>query len=71
MGVQPDLLLPQMRAVGLDPDRHEPPAGELDTAALALAERVTGVHLDPSGRRPFPAGLAHPHLGPGQGSGVP
>jgi hypothetical protein len=46
-GSQPDLLLPQMRAVGLDPDWQEPPPGELDTAALALAERVTGVHLDP------------------------
>jgi hypothetical protein len=46
-GSQPDLLLPQMRAVGLDPDWQQPP-GELDTAALALAERVTGVHLDPS-----------------------
>jgi hypothetical protein len=46
-GSQPDLLLPQMRAVGLDPDWHEPPYGELDTAALALAERVTGVRLDP------------------------
>jgi Family of unknown function (DUF6461) len=47
-GSQPDLLLPQMRAVGLDPDWQEPPPGELDTAALALAERVTGVHLNPS-----------------------
>ena len=47
-GSQPDLLLPQMRAVGLDPDRQQPPHGEFDTAALALAERVTGVHLDPS-----------------------
>jgi hypothetical protein len=47
-GRQPDLLLTQMRAVGLDPDRQQPPPGELDTAALALAERVTGVHLDPS-----------------------
>jgi Family of unknown function (DUF6461) len=47
-GSQPDLLVSQMRAVGLDPDRHEPPPGGLDTAALALAERVTGVHLDPS-----------------------
>jgi hypothetical protein len=47
-GSQPDLLLQQMRAVGLDPDRQEPPDAELDTAALALAERVTGVHLDPS-----------------------
>jgi len=48
-GSQPDLLLlPQMRAVGLDPDWQQPPPGELDTAALALAERVTGVHLDPS-----------------------
>jgi hypothetical protein len=46
-GSQPDLLLPQMRAVGLDPDWHEPPYGQVDTAALALAERVTGVHLDP------------------------
>jgi hypothetical protein len=46
-GSRPDLLVPQMRAVGLDPDWHEPPPGELDTAALALAERVTGVHLDP------------------------
>jgi Family of unknown function (DUF6461) len=46
-GSQPDLLLAQMRAVGLDPDWHEPPHGEVDTAALALAERVTGVHLDP------------------------
>jgi hypothetical protein len=47
-GGQPDLLLPQMRAVGLDPDWDQPPPGELDTAALALAERVTGVHLGPS-----------------------
>jgi hypothetical protein len=47
-GSQPDLLLPQMRTVGLDPDWQKPPPGELDTAALALAERVTGVHLDPS-----------------------
>jgi hypothetical protein len=46
-GSQPDLLLLQMRAVGLDPDRQQPPEGELATAALALAERVTGVHLDP------------------------
>jgi hypothetical protein len=45
-GSQPDLLLPQMRGVGLDPDWQEPPYGEVDTAALALAERVTGVHLD-------------------------
>jgi hypothetical protein len=47
-GSQPDLLLAQMRAVGLDPDWQEPPPGELDTAALALAERVTGAQLDPS-----------------------
>jgi hypothetical protein len=47
-GSQPDLLLPQMRAVGLDPDWREPPYGDVDTAALALAERVTGVHLDPT-----------------------
>jgi hypothetical protein len=46
-GSQPDLLLPQMRAVGLDPDWQQPPHDELATAALALAERVTGVHLDP------------------------
>jgi Family of unknown function (DUF6461) len=46
-GSRPDLLLPQMRAVGLDPDWQEPPYGEVDTAALALAERVTGVRLDP------------------------
>lgn len=44
-GARPDLLLPQMRAVGLDPDWDEPPYGEVDAAALA--ERVTGVHLDP------------------------
>jgi Family of unknown function (DUF6461) len=47
-GSQPDLLLAQMAAVGLDPDWDEPPPGELVTAALALTERVTGVHLDPS-----------------------
>jgi Family of unknown function (DUF6461) len=47
-GGQPDLLLPRMRAVGLDPDASEPPYGEVDTAALALAERITGVRLDPS-----------------------
>jgi hypothetical protein len=46
-GSQPDLLLPQMRAVGLDPDGQQPPYDDIDTAALALAERVTGVHLDP------------------------
>jgi hypothetical protein len=46
-GSRPDLLLPQMRAVGLDPDWQEPLYGEVDPAALALAERVTGVHLDP------------------------
>jgi Family of unknown function (DUF6461) len=46
-GSRPDLLLAQMRAVGLDPDRDQPPGGERNTAALALAERVTGVHLDP------------------------
>jgi Family of unknown function (DUF6461) len=47
-GSQPDLLLPHMRAVGLDPDWQQPPHGELVTAALALAERVTGLHLDPT-----------------------
>jgi Family of unknown function (DUF6461) len=46
-GSQPDLLLPQMRAVGLDPDWDQPPQGELDTAALALTEQVTGIRLDP------------------------
>jgi hypothetical protein len=46
-GSQPDLLLPQMRAVGLDPDWQRPPHGDLVTGALALAERVTGLHLDP------------------------
>jgi hypothetical protein len=47
-GSQPDLLLPQMRAVGLDPDWQRPPHGKLVTAALALTERVTGVHLEPT-----------------------
>jgi Family of unknown function (DUF6461) len=47
-GGQPDLLLPQMRAVGLDPDRHEPSYDDAVIAALALAERLTGVHLDPT-----------------------
>jgi hypothetical protein len=47
-GSQPDLLLPQMRSVGLDPAWQEPPYGEVCTAALALAERVTGVRLHPS-----------------------
>jgi Family of unknown function (DUF6461) len=46
-GSQPDLLLSQMRTIGLNPDWHEPPHGELDTAALALADRLSGVHLDP------------------------
>jgi Family of unknown function (DUF6461) len=46
-GSQPDALLAQMRGAGLDPDAPEPPYGQVDTAALALAERVTGVHLDP------------------------
>lgn len=46
-GSRPDLLLAQMRGVGLDPDRPEPPYDQVDAAALALAERVTGVHLDP------------------------
>jgi Family of unknown function (DUF6461) len=48
LGSQPDLLLPQMRAVGLDPDRHEPSYGDAVISALALAERMTGVHLDPT-----------------------
>jgi hypothetical protein len=47
LGSQPDLLLPQMRAVGLDADRHEPSYDDAVIAALALAERITGVHLDP------------------------
>jgi hypothetical protein len=46
-GSQPDLLLSQMRTIGLNPDWHEPPHSELDTAALALADRLSGVHLDP------------------------
>jgi len=46
-GSQPDLLLPQVRVVGLDPDRHEPSYDDAVIAALALAEQVTGVHLDP------------------------
>jgi hypothetical protein len=48
LGSQPDLLLPQMRAVGLDPGRHEPSYDDAVIAALALAERITGVHLDPT-----------------------
>jgi hypothetical protein len=48
LGSQPDLLLPQMRAVGLDPDRHEPSYDDAVISALALAERITGVHLDPT-----------------------
>jgi Family of unknown function (DUF6461) len=47
LGSQPDLLLPQMRAVGLDADSHEPFHDDAVIAALALAERITGVHLDP------------------------
>jgi hypothetical protein len=47
LGSQPDLLLPQMRAVGLDADRHERSYHDAVIAALALAERITGVHLDP------------------------
>jgi Family of unknown function (DUF6461) len=46
-GSQPDALLPQMRGVGLDPDAPELANVQVDAAALALAERVTGVHLDP------------------------
>lgn len=46
LGSQPDLLLPQMRAVGLDADRHEPSYDDAVIAVLALAERITGVHLD-------------------------
>jgi Family of unknown function (DUF6461) len=45
-GSQPDLLLGPMRAVALDPDWAQPPYGRVDLAALALAERLTGVHLD-------------------------
>lgn len=48
-GSQPDLLLALMRAVGLDPDSEQPPpGGDRALAALALAERVTGVRLDAS-----------------------
>jgi Family of unknown function (DUF6461) len=46
-GARPDLLVDQMRAVGLDPDGASPLIGGADLAALALAERVTGVRLDP------------------------
>lgn len=46
-GARPDLLVAQMRAVGLDPDQASPLIGGADLAALALAERVTGVRLDP------------------------
>jgi Family of unknown function (DUF6461) len=46
-GSRPDALLAQMRGAGLDPDAPEPPGGQVEAAALALAERVTGVHLDP------------------------
>jgi hypothetical protein len=45
-GSRPDLLLPLMRAAGLDPGWRQPPYGTVDLAALALAERLTGVHLD-------------------------
>jgi hypothetical protein len=45
-GSEPDLVLPLMRAVGLDPDWSQPPYGQVDLAALALAERLTGIHLD-------------------------
>lgn len=48
LGSQPDLLLPQMRAAGLDPDRHEPSYDDAVISALALAEQITGVHLDPT-----------------------
>jgi Family of unknown function (DUF6461) len=62
-GSQPDLLVPHMRAVGLDPDRPQPPSSDLVTAALALAERVTGVHLDPRMLEgPLPAGEVAPLL---------
>jgi Family of unknown function (DUF6461) len=46
-GGRPDLLVDQMRAVGLDPDQARPLLGRADLAALALAERVTGVRIDP------------------------
>lgn len=42
-GSLPDALLPVMLAVGLDPDGGTAP--DPDAAALALAERVTGVRL--------------------------
>ncbi|MBP2476948.1 hypothetical protein JOF53_005820 [Crossiella equi] len=44
-GGLPDALLPVMLAVGLDPDGGTPP--DPDGAALALAERVTGIRLTP------------------------
>ena len=62
-GSQPDLLLPQMRAVGLDPDWPQPPYGAVDLVALALAERLTGVHLDARALdRPLLAAVVTPRL---------
>jgi hypothetical protein len=62
-GSHPDLLLPLMRAVGLDPDWSQPPYGTVDLAALALAGRLTGVHLDASLLdRPLAAAEVTPRL---------
>jgi uncharacterized protein DUF6461 len=45
-GSRPDLLVAPMRAMGLDPDRDAPLDQDMAVAALALAERVTGVRVD-------------------------
>ncbi|MDA8372313.1 MAG: DUF6461 domain-containing protein [Nocardiopsaceae bacterium] len=60
-GTRPDALNEEMRAVGLDGDAADTDPG---AAALALAERVTGVRLRPSH-------LAGPLLGAELDVGVP
>jgi hypothetical protein len=45
-GSRPDLLVAALRGVGLDPDRDAPVDADMAMAALALAERVTGVRVD-------------------------
>lgn len=46
-GDDPDRLLPLMREVGLDPEPSHGRPVAADAAALALAERLTGIRLDP------------------------